>query len=207
MKILWDVDTQFDFMKPGGKLYVKGAEKINYNLWRITNVILPSIKGKNVIAAGSVDTHTPDDPEFEVYPEHAVKGTHGWLKIHETCFPYTTMVPMDPLKPEQVKDIADHARKHMRVMFEKNTPNVGVNKNVKPFLDDVKPDAIYVYGVVTEICVKAAVEYLMNLGYNVKVISDTIKEINMYDAAKLRGQWKMITLDDVVKEIEDGQDG
>ena len=30
--ILWEVDTQKDFMLPGGKLYVPGAEKLLRNI-------------------------------------------------------------------------------------------------------------------------------------------------------------------------------
>jgi nicotinamidase-related amidase len=32
--LFWDVDTQFDFMYPAGKLYVPGAETIISNLHR-----------------------------------------------------------------------------------------------------------------------------------------------------------------------------
>ena len=35
--IFWDVDTQVDFMLPGGKLYVPGAEKLIPNLKRLTD--------------------------------------------------------------------------------------------------------------------------------------------------------------------------
>ncbi len=35
--IFWDVDTQADFMLPGGRLYVPGAEKLIPNLKLLTD--------------------------------------------------------------------------------------------------------------------------------------------------------------------------
>ena len=35
--ILWEVDTQRDFMLPGGKLYVPGAEKLLPNIEKLTD--------------------------------------------------------------------------------------------------------------------------------------------------------------------------
>ena len=35
--LFWDVDTQFDFMYPDGKLYVPGAETIIPNLQCLTS--------------------------------------------------------------------------------------------------------------------------------------------------------------------------
>jgi hypothetical protein len=35
--IFWEVDAQADFMLPGGKLYVPGAEKLLPNIRRLTN--------------------------------------------------------------------------------------------------------------------------------------------------------------------------
>ena len=35
--ILWEVDTQADFMLPGGKLYVPGAEKLIPNIKRLAD--------------------------------------------------------------------------------------------------------------------------------------------------------------------------
>ena len=36
--VLWEVDTQQDFMLPGGKLYVPGAEKIIPNIDRLVGL-------------------------------------------------------------------------------------------------------------------------------------------------------------------------
>jgi len=35
--VLWEVDAQADFMLPGGKLYVPGAEKIIPNIKRLVD--------------------------------------------------------------------------------------------------------------------------------------------------------------------------
>ena len=35
--VFWEVDTQADFMLPGGKLYVPGAEKLLPNIRRLTD--------------------------------------------------------------------------------------------------------------------------------------------------------------------------
>jgi nicotinamidase/pyrazinamidase len=34
--VLWNVDTQVDFLSPGGRLYVPGAERIVPNLHLLT---------------------------------------------------------------------------------------------------------------------------------------------------------------------------
>ena len=35
--VFWEVDVQADFMLPGGKLYVPGAEKLLLNIRRLTD--------------------------------------------------------------------------------------------------------------------------------------------------------------------------
>jgi nicotinamidase-related amidase len=36
--ILWEVDVQADFMLPGGKLYVEGAQELLPNIRRLTDL-------------------------------------------------------------------------------------------------------------------------------------------------------------------------
>ena len=69
--IFWDVDTQVDFMLPGGKLYVPGAEKLIPNLKLLTD----AAREGRVFIIGDACTHTPDDPEFDRFPRHCVRGT------------------------------------------------------------------------------------------------------------------------------------
>jgi nicotinamidase/pyrazinamidase len=71
--VFWEVDAQVDFMLPGGKLYVPGAEKIIPNIKRLVN----EARAGRVLLVSSGDAHTPDDPEFELFPSHCVKGTSG----------------------------------------------------------------------------------------------------------------------------------
>src|ERR1700751_2738058 len=71
--ILWGVDMQADFMLPGGKLYVPGAEKLLPNIQKLTDA---ARQGRCFLVSHGC-FHSPDDPEFKVFPPHCVKGTPG----------------------------------------------------------------------------------------------------------------------------------
>ena len=71
--IFWEVDVQADFMLPGGKLYVPGAEKLLPNIRKLTD----AARRGDVFLVSSGDFHPPDDPEFAQFPPHCLKGTRG----------------------------------------------------------------------------------------------------------------------------------
>src|SRR5271154_3596964 len=62
--VFFDIDTQIDFVYPAGALYVPGAEHI-----------LPVVGQLNRHAPAlisTMDAHSEDDPEFQVFPHHCV---------------------------------------------------------------------------------------------------------------------------------------
>ena len=71
--VLWEVDTQKDFMLPGGKLYVPGAEQLLPNIKKLTD----AARQGHVFLVSHGCFHTKDDPEFSTFPPHCVKGTPG----------------------------------------------------------------------------------------------------------------------------------
>ena len=87
--VFWEVDAQVDFMLPGGKLYVPGAEKIIPNLNRLVAEVRPG----RVLLISSADAHQPDDPEFRDWPAHCVKGTRGAELIPEARTARLLVVP------------------------------------------------------------------------------------------------------------------
>src|ERR1700689_991161 len=71
--IFWEVDVQADFMLPGGKLYVPGAEKLLPNIRKLTDAARRDV----VFLVSHVCFHSSNDPEFNQFPPHCVKGTAG----------------------------------------------------------------------------------------------------------------------------------
>ncbi|HME05645.1 MAG TPA: isochorismatase family cysteine hydrolase [Bryobacteraceae bacterium] len=70
--VFFDIDTQLDFLVPGGALYVPGAEKI-----------IPRIAELNrqaPLLVSTADAHAENDAEFKLYPPHCVAGTLGQHK-------------------------------------------------------------------------------------------------------------------------------
>src|SRR3954447_22240494 len=78
-----DVDTQRDFLEPGGALYIAGSEEILPNLARLTGFARE--RGIQVLATACA--HLPGDPEFEVFPPHCVLGTPGQERVEATSWP------------------------------------------------------------------------------------------------------------------------
>ncbi|MBI4579456.1 MAG: isochorismatase family protein, partial [Planctomycetes bacterium] len=82
-RILVDVDTQFDFLDPGGNLYVPGAITIHPALERLFDYARRS----GVPVLSTADEHSAHDPEYERFGRHCEAGTLGQRKLPFTVLP------------------------------------------------------------------------------------------------------------------------
>ena len=174
--IFWDVDTQVDFLHPGGKLYVPGAEKITPNLGRLTQWA----KKRGILVVASVDAHREGDAEFDIYPPHCLVGTPGQQKIPETRLPRYLTIPNHPVSAPVRLD------GHQQVIIEKQQLDVFTNPNTEALLAALgKPLQIVLYGVVTEICVAFAARGLLERGHRVSLVRDAVQHLDETKAHEL----------------------
>lgn len=172
--VLWAVDVQADFMLPGGKLYVPGAEKIIPAIQQLVRA--GEMAGALLIS--SADAHCPDDPELKQWPPHCMKGSAGAEIISEARLQNSLVVPNDPAFrfPRDV-------RKYEQIIIQKNELNVFSNPHTDALLSKLAEEGVaataefLVFGVVTEYCVQFATEGLLQRGKRVTVVRDAIKEI------------------------------
>ena len=164
--VFLDVDTQYDFMMPDGALYVPGAEKLIPRLRRL--VAFAAANGVPVVA--SLDTHVPRDPEFEKFPPHCIKGTNGHAKIAATRHPRARVIEN---RPQEIAFAPGEA-----LVLEKSVHGLFDNANADAVLRAVGRRHYVVFGVATELCVRAAVLGLLERDINVTVVSDAIAGIN-----------------------------
>lgn len=185
--ILWEVDAQADFMLPGGKLYVLGAEKIVSNLNRLVDL---ARQGRALLIS-SADAHHPDDPEFQQWPPHCVKGTPGAELIPEARAARQLVIPNQP-EFGLPRDLG----RYQQVILEKNTLDVFDNPNTDALLarvdahpahfprqtgsasgEEARPEFL-VFGVVTEYCVRYAADGLLRRGCRVRIVEDAIQSLD-----------------------------
>lgn len=169
--LFWDVDTQMDFLFPGGKLYVPGAEKIVANLKSLTEVA--ASQGIPIVA--TTDAHLPSDPEFAQYPPHCLAGTPGQRKVEGTVLRRHYVVPNRNL------NLPANLDEFPQIVIEKQATSVFTNPNTEAVLERLGEREIVVYGVVTEICVDLAARGLIQRGYRAHLVRDAIQHL---DAAK-----------------------
>jgi nicotinamidase/pyrazinamidase len=167
--IFWDVDTQIDFMRPDGKLYVLGAEKIVPNLERLTRW---ARQNKTLVVASQC-AHREGDEEFKLYPPHCLVGTPGQAKIPETVLAKRTVIPNRPA------EVPGDPHQFEQVILEKQEFDVFTNPNTQALLERLgRTLDIAVYGVVTEICVACAARGLLDRGHRVTLVRDAIQHID-----------------------------
>jgi nicotinamidase/pyrazinamidase len=165
--VFFDIDTQVDFMLPHGKLYVPGAEQIVPNLVKL----MAFAREHGVPVVSSADAHTPDDPEFAIWPPHCVIGTPGQRRIPQTQFADASVVPSRP------GAFVPPARWPAQIIIEKPTYDTAANPNFDVILRALDPRRTAVFGVATEYCVRADALALRERGYPVDLVVDAIKPI------------------------------
>jgi nicotinamidase/pyrazinamidase len=169
--VFFDVDTQYDFMTAAGALAVPGAAKLvpviadlNRRAWDRGHVVV-----------STMDAHSENDAEFKIWPAHCVAGTLGQLKPASTLNAGRVVVPNRAGAPLQ--DAAQY-------LVEKQTNDCFTNVNLPALLHQLGADRYVVYGVVTEYCVKCALEGLLFTGKRVEVVTDAIETLNPADSER-----------------------
>lgn len=196
--ILWEVDVQRDFMLPGGKLYVNGAEKLLPNIRRLTDL---ARQGKVFLVSHGC-FHPKGDPEFEIFGEHCVQGTQGSDLVPEALTDKVARVPNEP----DAKLPGDLSQ-YQQILLEKQTLNVFETRLADALVKGLDRNAEFVvFGVVTEFCVGHAVRGLLERGRRVAVVQDAIETIKLEDGQKAIAEFqrlgaRMITTDEAIQAI------
>lgn len=174
--VFWDVDTQADFMLPGGKLYVPGAEKLIPNVKRLVD----AAREGRVFLLGDADAHSMRDKEFQRWPPHCLKGTPGQKFLPESLTEKVLIIP----KNKHYKVPADLGE-FQQVILKKNTLDVFDNPHAEKVLEQFDRNAIFViFGVVTEYCVRLAAKGLLERGRRVALVTDAIETLNPADGKR-----------------------
>jgi nicotinamidase/pyrazinamidase len=194
--VFWEVDTQADFMLPGGKLYVPGAERLLPNIRRLTG----AARAHGIVLISHGCYHTPDDPEFKTFSPHCVKGTPGSLLVPEALTEKIFTVPNEPSAalPGVLTD-------YQQIHLEKQTLDIFESRHAEELVKRLAKDtAFVVFGVVTEYCVRLAAKGLLDRGRRVFIVKDAIETLNAKDGDRAIAELqtlgaKFITTDEAVK--------
>ncbi len=177
--LFWNVDTQIDFMKSYGKLYVQDAETIEPVLKELTLFA----RKHNIKVVNTCDYHNEHslelsgNPDFiKTFPEHCMQNTTGQEFVNAT-------------KPDDAV-VFDHSRSYtaeetkqmiadsQNIIIRKDFFDVFFNNTIpEDILKLLAPERIFIYGVATNVCVDFAVTGLAKRGYKVFVIEDAIKAL------------------------------
>jgi nicotinamidase/pyrazinamidase len=166
--IFWDVDTQKDFLTPGGRLYVRGAEKILTNLHELT----VWAGAHQIPLISSACAHRPGDPELKTYGEHCMAGTPGQQKVPETLLPSRFTVPSHQIE-------LPHVKLFQQIIIEKQQFDVFTNPNTDQVVQQFGSRLlILLYGVTTDICVTHAANSLLERGHRVELVTDAVAALD-----------------------------
>jgi len=196
--VFWEVDAQADFMLPGGKLYVPGAEKIIPNIQRLVSAATET----GVFLVSSGDAHPDNDPEFQRFPPHCLRGSPGARIIPEGLTKDPVTIPND-----SSRKLPEDLFRHPQVVLEKQTLDVFDNPHTSELVERLGAEAEYVvFGVVTEYCVKCAAKGLLKRGRKVSIVKDAIETLKPDEGRRALDELqalgaRLITTNEVLKEL------
>src|SRR5438270_11128990 len=205
-RILWDVDTQVDFMEPSGKLYVPGANDVAPAMERLVD----AARAARLVHVASADDHELTDPEisdtpdlWSTYPPHCLRGTRGAEKILETKQRDPLPLSLVPFPPGLIPGLVESKRE---ILLLKKNFNVFTNPNTDPLLDTLDPDEIVVFGVATDVCDDAAIRGFLRRGRRVTFVEDAARGIDPDRTAAATAAWReqgvaFTTADEVVSRL------
>jgi nicotinamidase/pyrazinamidase len=199
--VLWDVDTQVDFMLPGGKLYVPGAEQTVPAMARL----VAAARAAGIPHVASADDHEltdqeiSDEPDFrDTWPPHCLRGTRGARKVPET-------EQEDPV-PIGLTPLPDRFLRGREFLLHKKHVDVFTNPNTDALLDFLAPDELIVFGVATDVCDDLAIRGFLARDLRVRFVEDAARGLDEERVAAATAAWReagvvFATADEVMRTL------
>jgi len=204
--IFWDVDTQFDFMRPQGALYVPGAEEIIDKVSEVRRFALEN--GYSILS--DVDWHRLDNPEISeqpdmktTFPPHGMAGTPGAERVGdlgEVPIDYVEIAEADMAKLQTLVQ-----KDQFHVVIRKQSLNVFDNPNTHKLVDFVHPEHVIAFGVALDCCVYYVLsELAKHQGVRLSLLTDATRGLQTRPDDEVYGQLRQrgveITTFDQIKE-------
>jgi nicotinamidase/pyrazinamidase len=199
--VLWDVDTQVDFVEPDGKLAVPGALSAVPAMAQLVE----AARAAGVPHVASADDHELTDPEISdvpdfrsTYPPHCLRGTRGAAKIAETA-------QLDPV-PLALTEVPDRWLRGREFLLLKKHFDVFTNPNTDRLLALLDPQEVVVFGVATDVCDDAAIRGLVARGRTVSFVEEAARGLDESRSAACISAWRetgvrLVTLEDAVSAL------
>jgi len=199
-RLLWDVDTQVDFVHPDGKLAVPGAESVVPAMARLVE----AARAAGLPHVASADDHELSDaeisatPDFAVtYPPHCLRGTPGAEKVAATK-------QIDPV-PLALTRVERGWLEGREFLLLKKHFDVFTNPHADVLLELFAPDEIVLFGVATDVCDDAAIRGLVARSRNVTFVEDASRGLDEARSAACVESWRELgvrvaTTDEVLSE-------
>lgn len=200
-RILWDVDTQADFVEPSGKLCVPGAEQARPAMARLVELA----RAARLPHVASADDHELTDPEISAepdfaatWPPHCLRGTPGALRIPETQQVDPVVLGETPVPGAWLRG--------REFLLLKKTYDPFTNPNAEALLALLEPDEIVLFGVAADVCNDAAIRALRSRGAAVVYVEEASRGIDAERTAACAAAWRdsgvrFATVDDLTAEL------
>jgi nicotinamidase/pyrazinamidase len=184
-RVLWDVDTQVDFVHADGKLAVPDAESVVPVMARL----VAAARAAGMVHIASADDHELTDAEISpepdyatTYPPHCLRGTHGATKIAET-------EQVDPV-PLALTEVPERWLVGREFLLLKKSFDVFTNPNADRLLALLDPDEVILFGVATDVCNDAAVRGLLARGRAVTFVEEASRGLDERRTLACTESWR-----------------
>ncbi len=184
-RVLWDVDTQVDFVRASGKLAVPDAEAAVPAM----ALLVEAARAAGIPHVASADDHELTDAEISsepdfltTYPPHCLRGTLGAEKIAETR-------QVDPV-PLALTAVPERWVQGREFLLLKKHFDVFSNPNAERLLDLLDPEEIVLFGVATDVCDDAAIRGRLDRGRSVVFVEDASRGLDGERTAACTASWR-----------------